>query len=158
MLHEVRGSSAFVARVVGGQGGNQRCGVVLRPSLYQPVSFVASRIGDAVEVGLEFLIVVDVHPYNALEEHGEVEVLVVKGHVQAPGEGGNWVVDPCLVVCIDDAVPVEVSIFQTAQTGVFLSAPLQLLFALVETVHHISHDGAICLSCLHKILFGSMGI
>ena len=69
MLDEICRGTTLVAGVVGGKGRNQRALVVLCPCLEHAVTLVATCIGDAVEVGLELLAIVDVNTANALEEH-----------------------------------------------------------------------------------------
>ena len=140
MLHEVRRCTSLVAGVVCSKSRDRRRSIVLSPSAEHAVALVASGIGDAPEVGLEFLVIIYIHTADSLEEHREVEVLVAELYVQTPVEVGYRIENPSLVIGVYRSALVEVSIFQTADTCVRLSGSLHFLFVLIESFHHVAHD------------------
>ena len=78
VLHEVGRCTVFVSGIIGCQCRDATAGVGCCPSTQHTVTLVRSCIGDAVEVGLELLVVVHILTGNTLPEHVEVEVLVAQ--------------------------------------------------------------------------------
>ena len=140
MLNIIGRGTTLVTGIVGGKRRDGGRGIVQCPCLEHTVTLVATCVGDAVEVGLELLVVVDVNTANTLEEHREVEILVVKRYIQTPREIWHRIEDPSLVVGIDTTVAIEVGILQTSYACVLLTACKHFLTVLIESVNNLSYD------------------
>ena len=140
ILNEVAGGAAFVTYVRSGEGGDRAAGVAECPGIHHTRTLVRTWVGEAEEVGLELLSVVNVLSVNTLPEHSEVEALVAKLNVETVAEVGHWVEDPCLVVAVDDAVAIEVGILEAAEAGILLTAGEHFLARLEQAINYITYD------------------
>ncbi|MBR6853033.1 MAG: DUF1622 domain-containing protein [Prevotella sp.] len=84
MLNKVGRGTVFVASIVGGQSRNLATGVSCGPCTKHTVTLVRTSIGNAIEVGLELLVVVNVLSSNTLPEHIEIEVLIAQVNIKTP--------------------------------------------------------------------------
>ena len=140
VLYEVGRGAIFVTGVVRGQSGNATACVGCGPSTEHAVTLVRTSIGDAIEVGLELLVVVNILTGNALPEHVEVEVFIAQVDIQAPREVGYRREYPGLVLLVDNAVTIEISVLQTTYSGILLTASQHFLTVLEQSVDDITHD------------------
>ena len=93
-----------------------------------------------------------------MPEHGEVHAFVFKLEVQTPRASGNRIINPCLVKLVDNAVSIQVSIFESTHTGVLLTAGKYFLTALEQAIYYIAYDRAVRLTGLDEVLGCGMHI
>ena len=140
ILYEIGRSTVFITGIVGGQCGDVTSCVGSGPSTEHAVTLVRTGIGDAIEVGLELLVVVNILTGNTLPEHVEVKVFITQVDIQTPREVGHRTEDPSLVLLVDDTVTIKVTLFKTTYTGILLTAGQNLFAVLEQAINHITYD------------------
>ena len=114
------------------------CFFFRKPPVEHTHALVAAGVVHTPEIGLEFLVVVDILSEHALPEHLQVEVFVSKFYIETERKIRNRVEDPGLVFVGYLTVIVEIPVSHSAHTGIGLSGRCHFRRILEYAVPHIT--------------------